>query len=92
MRNSKLIFFSLLAALFLSSCWAPRCPMESCHIKMEHRHSTQVSGTFSGKSLTAVPRIHFLWDSEKGEKITETGTVPKTSKRKMRKKFPWERW
>lgn len=40
----------------------------------------------------AVPRIHFLWDKEKGEKITESGTVPKTSKRKMRKKFPWERW
>ena len=85
--------FLLIAVLFaLNSCWAPRCPVDTCHVKMEHRHSALVSGVFSGKYLYP-PRIHTFFDGNKGENNPDTKFSPTgTSKRKLKKKFPWERW
>ena len=79
------LFFSM------SSCWAPRCPMATCHVRMEHQHGDLVSGVFSGRYLYP-PKIHFLWDKNKGEAVPDAVLAPKGGNRKAKKKFPWERW
>lgn len=88
----KLTIFSLLfVVLMLSSCWAPRCPVDSCHVKFEHVHSDYVSGVFIGRKLTAVPKLHFLWDKDKGvEGRAKLKTGPQKGKR-YKYKFPWEK-
>lgn len=84
----------ILSSLIMASCWAPRCPMNTCGVRMEHTHSDQVSGVFSGRLLHP-PRLHYLWDKNKGEANPETGFQPDgltRKQKKARKKFPWERW
>jgi hypothetical protein len=84
---------TLMIVLFCTSCWAPRCPMDTCNVRMEHRHDDLVTGVFSGRYLYP-PRLHFLWDKDKGEANPDTKFKGEggRSKRKLRKKFPWERW
>jgi hypothetical protein len=89
----KILYFLFIITL-LSSCWAPRCPMDTCRVRMEHRHDDLVSGVFSGRSLHP-PKIHFLWDKNKGTANPNTdfkANAPSRKERKLRKKFPWERW
>lgn len=84
---------SLFIISLLSSCWAPRCPMETCRSKYEHNHSDQVAGVFSPRY--GVPfRMHFLWDIDKGESNPSTEFEPGTDKKKKKakKRYPWERW
>jgi hypothetical protein len=90
MKYMAFIFLFFVCA----ACWAPRCPMDTCHVRQEHVHSDLVIGVFMGRYLYP-PRIHFLWDANKGETNPDTkfqadGTSK--SKRKLRKKFPWEKW
>ncbi len=78
----------------LQSCWAPRCPMDTCRSKYEHQHSDQVSGIFSSRILAA-PKLHFIWDKNKGTENPDTKFQPDgltRKQKKARKKFPWERW
>lgn len=87
----KILGFFIIVVL-LSSCWAPRCPVDSCHVKFEHVHSDYVSGVFNGRSITSVPKLHFLWDKDKGvEKRAELKTSS-GKKKKYKYKFPWEKW
>ncbi|KPM49258.1 hypothetical protein [Jiulongibacter sediminis] len=84
-----------LLSFFLSSCWAPRCPMDTCRSKYEHRHDDLVSGVFSPRF--GVPhKMHFLWDKDKGEENPDTEFVPGSNsggkKKKPKKRYPWERW
>lgn len=88
----KIILFFLIIAC--SSCWAPRCPMDTCRVRMEHRHSDQVNGVFMGRFLYP-PKIHFFWDKDKGESNPDTKfqpNAPSRKEKKLKKKFPWERW
>lgn len=94
-RNMKNNILFLFLVLVLASCWAPRCPINSCHVKFEHVHGDYVSGVFSGKHILYPPKIHTPWDGGRGEASpdTELKTSPGGGKRKkLRKKFPWERW
>lgn len=78
--------------LTLTSCWAPRCPVDGCQFVREHRHSDLVTGTFRSRYMV-VPKVHFFWDgSNKGEKLADPDLAPKNTSKKVRKKFPWERW
>ncbi len=86
MKN-LLVIFILVA---MTSCWAPRCPMNTCHVRMEHQHDDVVAGVYSGRYLVP-PRIHFFWDKKKGESAPDAILTPKGSK-KTKKKYPWERW
>ncbi|NBA87413.1 hypothetical protein GVN16_16685 [Emticicia sp. CRIBPO] len=89
----KNIILLLLILFCVTSCWAPRCPMKTCRVKQEHFHEDQVSGVFMGRGLYP-PRIHYLWDKDKGEANPDTEFQPSTGvkRKKLRKKFPWERW
>ncbi|SOE23666.1 hypothetical protein SAMN06298216_4050 [Spirosomataceae bacterium TFI 002] len=93
-RTLKNIILFLFTAFTLSSCWAPRCPMETCRSKYEHQHGDFVSGVFSSRNKIFPERYHFLWDKNKGEENpdTELQTVDGVKRTKARKKFPWERW
>jgi hypothetical protein len=85
---------ALFLILALGSCWAPRCPMDRCRVRMEHVHGDQVSGIFSGRKLHK-PVMHYPWDKNKGEKNPDTSFQPDGPSRKQkkaRKKFPWEKW
>ena len=88
--------YLVVLVFFLSSCWAPRCPDKTCRVRMEHRHSDKVSGVFMGRTQILPPRMHYLWDKDKGERNPDTKTLPSggdsRQSRKLRKKFPWERW
>ena len=93
-RFKELAIIGILS-FFLSSCWAPRCPMDTCRSKYEHRHDDLVSGVFSPRF--GVPhKVHFLWDKDKGEENPDTEFVPGSSsgskKKKLKKRYPWERW
>lgn len=77
----------------LSSCWAPRCPMDTCRSKYEHKHNDLVAGVFSPRN--GIPhRMHYLWDKDKGESNPGTDFVPDENgkKKKAKKRYPWERW
>ncbi len=76
-----------------SSCWAPRCPISTCRTTLEHQHGDLVTGVFRGKN-EITPKVHFLWDKNKGEKNPNTDFKASggPSKRQVRKKFPWEKW
>ncbi len=78
--------------LTLTSCWAPRCPVDGCQFVKEHRHSALVTGTFRSRYMV-MPRVHFFWETKnKGEKLPDPNLAPKNTNKKVRKKFPWERW
>lgn len=78
--------------LTLASCWAPRCPVDGCQFVREHRHSDLVTGTFRSRYMV-MPRVHFFWDgTNKGEKLPDPTLAPRSTSKKVRKKFPWERW
>jgi hypothetical protein len=81
----------LCILIFATSCWAPRCPIRSCMVRVEHRHG-ELSGTFGGKIL--IPnKMHYPWDKQKGEKNPNAKAFEKDKqKRKIRKRFPWEKW
>jgi hypothetical protein len=92
----KSSFLVLLATSFLlSSCWAPRCPIQSCKSKYEHKHSDQVSGYFSPRKL-AFPTFHYVWDKKRDDvasiKLEKQPRNKNTQKRGKRVKlFPWEK-
>jgi hypothetical protein len=87
MRKLLILIFVMMV---VSSCWAPRCPMSTCHVRMEHQHDDLVTGVYSGRYLVP-PRIHFLWERNKGEAAPDAAITPRGSK-KTKKKYPWERW
>ncbi len=78
----------------LSACWAPRCPLSTCHSKYEHKHSDVVSGVFN--SRYGLPnKLHFFWDKDKGESNPNTdfeADGKAKTKVKVKKKYPWESW
>lgn len=83
----------LVAGGQLVSCWAPRCPMKSCHVKMEHRHEGMV---YRGRSVFA-SRVHgfgFAAKNRSGDADEQSAfrknKDPKT-KKKFRKLLPWEK-
>lgn len=90
----KRILILTLLTFSLASCWAPRCPMETCKSKYEHKHNDQISGVFSSRKKILPYRFHFLWDKNKGEENpnTDLETVEGTKRTKARKKYPWESW
>lgn len=93
-KNLKVLLFIVILSSLLTSCWAPRCPMDTCRSKYEHSHNTQVNGVFSPRY--GIPyKVHFLWDRNKGEENPDTDFVPganKGKKKKAKKRYPWERW
>jgi len=68
--------------------------MKTCRSKYEHSHNTQVAGVFSPRY--SIPyKIHYLWDSDKGEENPNTEFVHGSSdskKKKSKKRYPWEKW
>ncbi len=68
-------------------CWAPRCPMKSCHVKFEHLHE---GGAYRGGSFI-VARKHWPW--EKSNEYTLSKRKKKEIKKKKgwKKLFEWER-
>ncbi|MBO9641174.1 hypothetical protein [Siphonobacter aquaeclarae] len=78
---------------FLSSCWAPRCPMKSCHVTMEHRHEGRI---YRGRSIFSSPTHSFAWKmkNRRGEaeekSLYRENNDPK-SKKKFKKLLPWEK-
>lgn len=85
-------FLIILLLVSLSSCWAPKCPVDGCMFTREHRHSDLVTGTFRSR-YWVMPKVHFPWDGKnRGEKLENPEFAPKGAKKKARKKFPWERW
>lgn len=92
-KNRKLSLILLLPLVTLTGCWAPRCPIDTCLVDFEHVHSTYVSGVFSGRNvLRKPPKVRFLWDKNKGELNPDTDLKTTPGRKKLRKKFPWERW
>ena len=92
----KPVFRSLFVLIFVlltaSGCWAPRCPMKSCHVSMEHRHEGQVfRGRYAGLFRSPVhgPGWYFSRNT-KQEGGTRKNKDPKT-KRKFKKLLPWEK-
>jgi hypothetical protein len=93
----KIYFIVLICTFVLASCWAPRCPIQNCKSKYEHKHTFMVSGYFSTRKLS-VPTIHFIWDKKKNDVGTmKLETQPKNGKQGKRKRgkkiklFPWEK-
>lgn len=90
----KVLSAAMIVSGILTSCWAPRCPMDTCRSKYEHSHNTQVSGVFSPRY--GIPyKVHFLWDRDKGEENPDTEFVPGSNnekKQKLKKRYPWEKW
>ncbi len=88
------VFIIFFLAILTSSCWAPRCPVRSCMVRVEHRHG-ELAGIFGGKVI--VPnKMHYPWDKEKGDKdpnmkFGKDGKEVR-KKSKIRKRFPWEKW
>jgi hypothetical protein len=91
----KIVFLTV----FLSSCWAPRCPIQNCHSKYEHKHSDQVLGIFSSRKFPSLT-FHFLWDkkndnlgSMKLEVQPRNGRNSRSGKKRTKKikLFPWEK-
>lgn len=91
MKKLKIFFQLLTLTTFSTSCWAPRCPVDTCLVKFEHVHSDYVNGIFSGKKLYP-PKVHFLWDKNKGENNPDTDLKTTPGRKKLKKKFPWEKW
>jgi hypothetical protein len=71
----------------LSSCWAPRCPMGTCHVKYEHVHEGQV---FRGGSFLSAKK-HWPWDPKRkyfapeGKEVEVTEQARKGKKGKKKK-------
>jgi hypothetical protein len=90
----RLLLTLIVLSGSLASCWAPRCPMETCRSKYEHNHNTLVSGVFSPRY--GIPyKLHFFWDQNKGDENPDTEFVPGSSngkKKKSKKRYPWEKW
>lgn len=86
---------SLLVLIFcsLTGCWAPRCPMKSCHVRMEHRHEGMV---FRGRSIFASPMHGFGFaaknrSGEAGEQSEFRKNKDPKTKGKFKKLLPWEK-
>ncbi|MBC7921366.1 MAG: hypothetical protein H7Z75_09790 [Ferruginibacter sp.] len=41
MMLSRLRLYFFLSLLLLSACKPPRCPIDSCHVRMRHSHGNQ---------------------------------------------------
>jgi hypothetical protein len=60
-------------------------------VRVEHQHG-ELSGIFGGKVLLP-NKFHYPWDKQKGEKNPNAkGFEKDKQKRKIRKRFPWEKW
>jgi hypothetical protein len=89
-KYRKLLLILILPCFCLTGCWAP---IDSCLVDFEHVHSDYVSGVFSGRQpFKKPPKLRFLWDKNKGELNPNTDLETTPSRKKLRKKFPWERW
>lgn len=76
----------ILIFIIFTSCWAPRCPMKSCHVKFEHLHE---GGAYRGGSFITA-RKHWPW--EKSGVYSESKRKKKEEKKKGKwKLFDWER-
>ncbi len=83
----------LVTSVHLLACWAPRCPMSSCHVKMEHRHEGMV---YRGRSLFASPVHGFGFavknrSGDAGEQSAFRKNKDPKTKKKFKKLLPWEK-
>ncbi len=94
-RFKRIVVFGLLLAIGggLTSCWAPRCPEKSCHVRIEHRHEGMA---YRGRSIFASP-VHgfgFAAKNRSGD-ADEKSAFKKNKDLKTKKKFkkllPWEK-
>lgn len=80
-----------LRLLFLmcicSSCWAPRCPMTSCHVKFEHLHE---GGAYRGGSFITA-RKHWPWEKTGEYSLSKRKKSEEKKKKGWKKLFDWER-
>ncbi len=89
---SHVLWVGIILCGCLTSCWAPHCPMKSCHVKMEHRHEGNV---YRGGSIFASRMHNPYWYMTRNSKQAESGGLrtnkdPKT-KKKFKKLLPWEK-
>ncbi len=82
-KNIKFIFLVVI----LSSCWAPRCPMPSCHVKFEHLHE---GGAYRGGSFITA-RKHYPWEKSEEYTMSRRKKKEEGKKSKFKKLFKWER-
>lgn len=85
-HTQKIASIFLLCSMLLTSCWAPRCPMKSCHVTFEHKH--EGSNYRGGSFITA--RKHWIWERWGGKKEFN-GKKDKSGKTKYKKLLPGER-
>lgn len=77
----------ILISVILVSCWAPRCPMQSCHVKFEHLHE---GGAYRGGSFI-VAKKHWPWQKDEKYTASRDKKKDKKEKRKWKGLFDWER-
>jgi hypothetical protein len=91
----KNVILLILLITSLSACWAPRCPISTCDVSMEHRHAVP-QGTYSGRPIYSKWRFHNFLSKKEREK-RKSGDVPssesglKRKKKGPKKLFDWER-
>ena len=84
----------ILVLLLLTGCWAPRCPVKTCEVNMEHRHADP-AGAYAGRPIMSKVRFHNFLSKKEREKRRDTpseggrkrGRKPRTAK----KLFDWEK-
>jgi hypothetical protein len=84
-KNLKIIY--LVIVIICSSCWTPRCPMNSCHVKFEHIHE---GGVYRGGSFITA-RKHWPWVKHDKYAISNQKSGDSKRKKKWKKLFDWER-
>ena len=77
----------ILLAIFCSSCWAPRCPEQACHVKFEHLH--EGAAYRGGSFLTA--KKHAPWVKSNEYSMSKRKRKEEKTKKKPKKLFEWER-
>jgi hypothetical protein len=80
-------FFSILVSCLLlmagmSSCWSARCPRETCHVRVEHRHG----------DLYYRPREAFSWMWTPRYKHVRTPNYALMGVQGIKKKKVWYRF
>jgi hypothetical protein len=88
MKYFNLILLVFLILLGCSSCWAPRCPMNSCHVKYEHIH--EGGEAYRGGSIFTAKK-HWPWTKKEDYKASERKKDVNKKNRKWKKLFIWER-
>ncbi len=92
----KKIIILIFITYLLSACWAPRCPITTCDVNMEHRHAVP-QGTYSRRPIMSKWRFHNFLSKKEREKrksgdAPSDKSLPSTKKKRGAKKlFDWER-